>query len=107
MPDTLTGADDTSSSDCERGTPADCVDATESTTHSDREHVPWHFCGNDCPKAEIIFLCQIVVLYTVIVVSIYNLTRGNGDSNLWTALLSSCLGYLLPSPSMRRSDGGG
>ena len=38
----------------------------------------------------------------IIVVSIYNLTQGRGDSNLWTALLSSCLGYLLPNPSMKR-----
>ena len=33
-----------------------------------------------------------------IVVSIYNLTVGHGDSTLWTALLSSSLGYLLPVP---------
>ena len=50
-------------------------------------------------------LCQVVVLYTVIVVSIYNLTVGHGDSTLWTALLSSSLGYLLPNPSMKRDDG--
>ena len=51
------------------------------------------------------FLCQVVVLYMVIVVSIYNLTVGHGDSTLWTALLSSSLGYLLPNPSMKRDDG--
>ena len=49
--------------------------------------------------------CQVVVLYTVIVVSIYNLTVGHCDSTLWTALLSSSLGYLLPNPSMKRDDG--
>ena len=51
------------------------------------------------------FLCQVVVLYTVIVVSIYNLTVGHCDSTLWTALLSSSLWYLLPNPSMKRDDG--
>ena len=35
--------------------------------------------------------------------SIYNLTTGHGDSNLWTALLSSSLGYLLPNPTLRRN----
>ena len=29
----------------------------------------------------------------------------SGDSTLWTALLSSSLGYLLPNPSMKRDDG--
>ncbi len=87
-------------------TPADAscvsVGAPDAVDASSVTSVPWRLCGNECPKAEIVFLCQIVVLYTVIVVSIYNLTRGTGDSNLWTALLSSCLGYLLSSPSMRR-----
>ena len=65
----------------------------------------WHIFGTECPKGEIVFLCQVVVLYTVIVVSIYNLTVGYGDSTLWTALLSSSLGCLLPNQSMKRVDG--
>ena len=44
----------------------------------------WHIFGRECPKEEIVFLCQVIILYTVIVVSIYNLTV---DSTLWTALL--------------------
>ena len=52
-------------------------------------------------RPEIVFLCQILILYTVIVVSIYNLTTGKENSNLWTALLSSCLGYLLPNPTIK------
>ena len=62
----------------------------------------WHLFGSECPKEEIVFLYQIVILYTVIVISIYNLTVGHGDSTLRTALLSSSLGYLLHNPSMKR-----
>ena len=62
----------------------------------------WEICGKKFPKAEVVFFTQVTVLYTVIVVSIYNLTTRNGDSNIWAALLSSCLGYLLPNPSMKR-----
>ena len=62
----------------------------------------WHIFGRECPKEEIVFLCQVIILYTVIVVSIYNLTVEHGDSTLWTALLSSSLGYLLPNPSLKR-----
>ena len=61
----------------------------------------WHIFGRECPKEEIVFLCQ-VIMYTVIVVSIYNLTVAHDDSTLWTALLSSSLGYLLPNPSLKR-----
>ena len=75
----------------------DCIDASNDST-------PWHLFCIKCPKEEIVFLCQIVVLYTVIVISIYNLSVGHDDSNLWTALLSSSLGYLLPNPTLRRND---
>ena len=75
----------------------DCTDAAPNEPDS----TPWHIFGTACPKEEIVFLCQVVVLYTVILISIYNLTTGHGDSNLWTALLSSSLGYLLPNPTLR------
>ena len=77
----------------------DCTDAASPEPDS----TPWHLFGTACPKEEIVFLCQVVVLYTVILISIYNLTTGHGDSNLWTALLSSSLGYLLPNPTLRRN----
>ena len=77
----------------------DCTDAAPNEPDS----TPWHLFGTACPKEEIVFLCQVVVLYTVILISIYNLTTGHGDSTLWTALLSSSLGYLLPNPTLRRN----
>jgi hypothetical protein len=49
-----------------------------------------------------VFLCQVINLYTVIVVSIYNLTVGSANSNLWTALLISCLSYLLSNPTINQ-----
>jgi hypothetical protein len=57
-------------------------------------------CGKKTPRSEVVFLCQVLTLYTVIVVSIYNLTVESENSTLWTALLSSCLGYLLPNPTI-------
>ena len=55
-----------------------------------------------CPKEEIVFLFQVIVLYTVILINIYNLTTGHENSNLWTALLSCSLDYLLPNLTLRR-----
>ena len=78
----------------------DTTDGREDETASTTSR--WHLFGTDCPKSEIVFLCQVFILYTVIVVSIYNLTFGHTDSNLWTALLSSSLGYLLPNPSLKK-----
>ena len=55
------------------------------------------------PRPEVVFISQILVIYIVIGVSLFNLTTGNGDGNegkLWIVLLSSCLGYLLPNPKV-------
>lgn len=60
----------------------------------------WDVFGKTVPRAEIVFVCQMIIIYVVIGVSLFSLTRGNdaADKQLWIALLSSCLGYLLPNP---------
>ena len=60
----------------------------------------WQVCGRRLPRCEIVFFCQIVLIYIVVLTSLVNLTLKNGPINLWIALLGSCLGYLLPHPSM-------
>ena len=84
-------------------TPQTATAVIESEDCTDDSIPSWHLFGTECPKEEIVFLCQVVILYTVIVISIYNLTVGHGDSNLWTALLSSSLGYLLPNHTLKRN----
>lgn len=65
-----------------------------------RTSVLWDVFGKRVPRSEIVFVCQLLVIYTVIGVSLFSLTRGKdcADNQLWIALLSSCLGYLLPNP---------
>ena len=85
---------------------AEEVDITDEVDTVEKPIDGWHIFGTECPKEEIVFLCQVIILYTVIVVSIYNLTVAHDDPTLWTALLSSSLGYLLPNPSLKRERDG-
>lgn len=64
----------------------------------------WAFFGSMVPKNEVIFICQVLILYVVIVTCIINLSLKNGDSNLWVALLSSSLGIMLPQPTLSQSE---
>ena len=48
-----------------------------------------------------VFAVQVFVLLVLITVSIYNLSSGNGNKELWVALLSTSLGILLPSPNIK------
>ena len=59
-------------------------------TPSDTDSVSsWVTCGKKTPRSEVVCLCHVLILYTVIIVSIYNLTVQSQNSTLWTALLSS------------------
>ena len=71
----------------------------ENLTHKNSQ---WYLFGQTLPKNEVIFICQVVILYIVILTCIVNLSLKNGDSNLWTALLSSSLGIMLPQPTLSR-----
>ena len=60
----------------------------------------WNVLGKKLPRNEVVYFSQVFLIYIVIIACIVNLSRGVGDSNLWTCLLSSGLGYLLPNPSL-------
>ena len=52
------------------------MDAPEEVERSQSTDSRCALFGSEWPKSEVMFLSQVVVLYTVIVVSIYNLTKG-------------------------------
>jgi hypothetical protein len=57
-------------------------------------------------RPEIVFISQMLVIFVVIAFSLFNLTRGTVDDKegkLWVVLLSSCLGYILPNPTIART----
>lgn len=54
-------------------------------------------------KGGAVFYAQITLLYIVVITSIVNLSLGNESSTLWTSLLCSCLGYILPQPKLKVS----
>lgn len=61
----------------------------------------WVLFGQRLPREEIVFFCQVIVIFTVIVCSIYNLSVSHPLESLWISLLSSSIGYLLPSPTLK------
>ena len=58
-------------------------------------------------RSLIVYFLQVLVIYIVVITSIYNLTRGycnQSDQKLWVATLSSAIGYLLPSPTLTHRE---
>ena len=55
------------------------------------------------PKNRWSFFAQIVVVYTIIITSLIHLSLKSLDKELWLILLSSSVGYILPSPGLKFS----
>lgn len=53
----------------------------------------------------ILFTFQISLVFVICLCSLVNLTLGVGNQNLWTALLTSCLGYIMPNPKIKVING--
>ncbi len=71
------------------------------STNSHSGSSRWHFFGKILPRSEIVFAVQVVLVYVVVIVSIVNLSIGAENEKLWITLLSSAIGYVLPSPSLK------
>ena len=52
---------------------------------------------------EVLFFFQMFIISFVIGASIYNLTTNEARPKIWVVLLSSCLGILLPNPSLAKT----
>ncbi len=78
---------------------------TPSTDSGSSNSTRWNVFGQRLPRSEIVFFVQVILVFTVVIVSLWNITRKHPDSQLWIALLSSSVGYLLPSPTLNSKNG--
>jgi hypothetical protein len=59
-------------------------------------------CGERIPKNRVTFVAQIIAIFGIIILSAVNLCLNSGSNKeLWIALLSSAVGYVLPSPGLK------
>jgi hypothetical protein len=62
----------------------------------------WTIFGGKFPKQEVIYLSQVILIYIVVIACIINLSLWDSNQSLWVSLLSGCIGYILPSPKLRK-----
>ncbi len=65
-------------------------------SNSEQQSGTWRVCGSNFPRSEIVFLT--VLVYTIVITSLINLTLDSPQHDLWLILPSSSLGYALPNP---------
>lgn len=64
--------------------------------------VLWTLMGKKIPRSELTYLCQMTLIYIVVITSLVNLTTGTTHTELFVSLLSSALGLALPSPHLHK-----
>jgi len=60
----------------------------------------WPVLGKQRPEKCVVFFVQVALIFVVVIASIVNLALKTGDDKLWIVLLSSSIGYLLPTPNL-------
>ena len=61
----------------------------------------WKVFGHVFPRAEIVYFSQIILIYIVVLTSLANLSLGRDPDTLWTSLLATSVGILLPQPHIK------
>ena len=61
----------------------------------------WTLFGRRTQRTKVVYLCQIAILYIIIITCLVNITRESPNLNLWSTLLASSIGYLLPNPKIK------
>ena len=54
------------------------------------------------PKQEVVFVCQIIASFTIVIVALLNLSLTDRDKELWSTLVGAGFGYLVPNPTFQR-----
>ena len=62
----------------------------------------WKFCGSKFPKEEIIYFCQVLMVYIVMITSIVNLCISDTNTCTWSSLVSGNFGNQLPNPPISK-----
>ena len=64
----------------------------------------WKFCGSKFPKEELIYFCNVFIVYILVISSIVSLCIHDRNTCLWSSLMSGSVGYRLPNPSIKRKE---
>jgi len=62
----------------------------------------WHIGCMYLDKEFVNYFVQMIVLFTCLAVSLYKVSTTNDNRDLWVSLLSSCLGIIAPSPTLKK-----
>ena len=69
---------------------------------NNQERQSWKCFGHTCNRSLVVFLSQFFVILVILACSIVRITLATycEETTVWIAILSSTVGYILPSPKL-------
>ena len=67
----------------------------------------WTLFGRRTQQSKVVYFTQATILYILIITSLVNITLESKNLNLWSTLLASAIGYLLPAPQLKERTANG
>ena len=66
------------------------------------ERKSWKFFGRTCNRSLLVFMCQFFVIVVILACAIVRIMLSTTceETTVWVAILSSTVGYILPSPKL-------
>lgn len=64
----------------------------------------WDLCCSSVYKAEVVFFCQILFLFTILIFSMVQITMKANNIEIYFSLISTIIGVLIPQPKMSKSE---
>jgi hypothetical protein len=64
----------------------------------------WRLCCSSVYKAEVVFMTQILFLFTILIFSIVQITMRAENLEIYFSLISSIIGILIPQPKMNKNE---
>ena len=66
------------------------------------ERKSWKFFGRTCNRSLLVFMCQFFVINLILACAIVRIMLSTTceETTVWVAILSSTVGYILPSPKL-------
>ena len=67
---------------------------------SSASNTAWIWCSQVYPRRQIVFFSQVLLVYILVLTALVNITIRPDDTQLWVAVISGAVGYLLPNPKL-------
>lgn len=65
-----------------------------------KERSPWSIFGVSVSRSLVLFSIQVFALLVLFVFCLYQINYGNNNPYIYLCIISACVGYLLPAPTV-------